>query len=58
MSNESRTDKLNIYHFRTGKDWQATHDTGYTITQASMRDILDAYDEFINDLHLEQLEAY
>ena len=58
MYMNDRHENLQAYHYQTNKDWFATQDTGHTPLQAHISDIMDAYDEFINDLFMEQLEAY
>lgn len=58
MYSDNHYDNMSTYHYQTSKDWQATRDTGYKAPQAFLRDVLEAYDEFINDLLAEAQEAY
>jgi len=58
MYMKNRNENLQAYHYQANKDWFATQDTGYNALDAHISEIIEAYDEFIKDLCLEQLEAY
>lgn len=51
--------ELNIYHKQADKDIFATiPDLSDRIIRTTMREIKEAYDEFMQDLILESMEAY
>ena len=51
--------ELNIYHKQADKDIFATiPDLSERIIRTTMREIKEAYDEFMQDLILESMEAY
>ena len=59
MYNTNRQSNLQTYHYQTSKDWYAVHTTTpSSIVEARLRDIKEAYDEFMRDLLTEAQEAY
>lgn len=59
MYNTERNSTLQIYHYQTGKDWDATKDDFKSrIIETTMQQILDSYNEFMTDLMYESQEAY
>lgn len=60
MYNTSRESNLQIYHYQTGKDWDAVKEDAFKsrIIETTMKQILDSYNEFMQDLIAEAQEAY
>ena len=60
MYNTDRGSTLQIYHYQVNKDWDATKDDTFKsrIIETTMSQILDSYNEFMQDLLCESQEAY
>ena len=60
MFNTDRNANLQTYHYQVGKDWDAARDDSFKsrIIETTMDAILEAYNEFMQDLLCEGQEAY
>lgn len=60
MYNTDRNSTLQQYHYQTGKDWDAVRgsDLKSRIIETTMTQIIASYNEFMNELLTEQMEAY
>ena len=55
MYNRDRNSTLQQYHYQAGKDWDAVKDEHFKsrIIETTMQQILDSYNEFMQDLLVE-----